>query len=71
MPDPFTRLVGAALIAIGVLWIVDVAADIGIPWEWVVPVLLILLGLVLVLAPRRRNGVPPSQFERDEAPPVP
>lgn len=71
MPDPFTRLVGGLLIGIGALWLVDVVADIGIPWEWVVPVVLIVLGLVLVFVPRGRHGVPPSQFERDDAPRVP
>lgn len=71
MPDPFTRLVGVTLIAIGVLWLVDVVAGIGIPWQWVVPVALVLIGVVLVRVPRRRDGVPPSQFERDDPPRVP
>lgn len=72
MRDRFTRIVGLSLVAIGLLWLLDLAADIGIPWEWVAPVVIVLLGLVLVFGGTNGGGgAPPSQFERDDAPRVP
>lgn len=70
MRDRFTVLVGLLAIASGVLWMLDMSTDLDVPWEWVLPVALVVLGMVLVLG-RGPGGGPPSQFERDDSPRVP
>jgi len=70
MRDRFTTIVGLLAIASGVLWMLDLATDLDVPWEWVLPVALVALGAVLVIG-HRPGGGPPSQFERDDAPRVP
>lgn len=73
--DRFTVLSGVVLVAAGVLWMLDMAAGLEIPWEWVLPSALVVIGLVLVFARSDGGGggsaKPPSQFERDDAPRVP
>ncbi|MCW2926226.1 MAG: hypothetical protein JWM86_194 [Thermoleophilia bacterium] len=72
MRDRFTVLVGLVTIACGVLWMVGLATDVEIPWEWVLPVALVAIGALLVFGRSDPgNGAPPSQFERDDAPRVP
>lgn len=73
MRDRFTVLTGIVLIAAGLLWMLDVATDIEVPWEYVLPATLVAIGLVLVLGRTDGggDGTPPSQFERDDAPRVP
>jgi hypothetical protein len=72
--DRFTVLIGAILIALGVLWMLELAIDIDVPWEYVLPATLVGTGVVLVFG-RSDNGPggggTPSQFERDDAPRVP
>jgi hypothetical protein len=70
MHDRFTVLTGIVMAAIGVTWLVALATDVTIPWEWVLPIVLIVGGLVLVFG-RSSGGGPPSQFERDDTPRVP
>lgn len=72
--DRFTVLSGVVLIAAGVLWMLDMAAGLDIPWEWVLPATLVAVGLILVFGRSDGGGpggTPPSQFERDDAPRVP
>lgn len=72
MRDRFTVLVGIIAIACGLLWMVGLAADVDVPWEWVLPASLVAVGLLLVLAGRGGDaGPPPSQFEREDTPRVP
>lgn len=75
MRDRFTVITGVVLVAAGVLWLIGMLTDVGIPWEYVLPVALIAIGVILILA-RSDGGTggggrPPSQFERDDAPRVP
>ena len=62
--------VGALLLLTGGAWMLDNVTDIDVPWEWVLPVILVVAGLGLMLG---GNGptTPPSQFERDDTPRVP
>lgn len=72
MRDRFTVLSGIVLIAAGLLWMLDMAIGLDVPWEWVLPVTLVVIGLVLVVGRSGGGpGTPPSQFERDDAPRVP
>lgn len=75
MRDRFTVLTGVILVVLGVLWMLDLAIDIDVPWEYVLPVTLIGVGLVLMFGRSDGgtggSGRPPSQFERDDAPRVP
>lgn len=73
MRDRFTVITGTILIALGLLWMLDLATDIGVPWEYVLPAVLVVVGLVLVFGRTDGgdDGTPPSQFERPDAPRVP
>jgi hypothetical protein len=73
MRDRFTVITGVLLVAIGLLWIVDLSVGLDVPWEYVVPGSLVAFGLLLVLgrSDGGGDGKPPSQFERDDAPRVP
>jgi hypothetical protein len=67
--NPYSLGVGAVIILVGVIWLIDNAVGFDIAWKWVLPVLLILFGIYIAVA--RDEGPPPSQFERDDAPRVP
>jgi hypothetical protein len=69
--DPFTVLVGLVIAACGILWMLGLATDLNVPWEWVLPVALVVVGLALAFGRSGGGGTPPSQFERDDAPRVP
>lgn len=72
MRDRFTVINGVLLVVLGLIWILDGPADlIDVPWEWVLPIAAIVVGIVLVVARSGGGGTPPSQFERDDAPRVP
>lgn len=74
MRDRITVIAGAVLVAIGVLWMLDGPLDLfNVPWEFVLPGVVIAIGLVLMLGRTDggNDGKPPSQFERDDAPRVP
>jgi hypothetical protein len=67
--NPWTVGFGLVLIATGIVWMVDNVVDIDIAWNWVVPGLLILLGIGCIVG--REDRTTPTQFERDDAPRVP
>lgn len=70
--DRSTRWLGLVLVACGVLWIVDMTTGFDVPWEYVLPGTLIVLGLLFVIVGSGGDDdTPPSQFERDDAPRVP
>lgn len=73
MRDRFTVIFGLAIAALGIVWIVDIATDVTVPWEYVVPASIVVIGLMLVVlrSDGGSGGAPPSQFERDDAPRVP
>jgi hypothetical protein len=71
MRDRFTVLLGLVIALCGVLWMLDLATDVDVPWPWVLPASLVALGILLVLGRSGGDGSPPSQFERDGAPRVP
>ena len=75
MRDRFTVLTGVILIVAGLLWMLDLATGIDLPWEYVLPATLVGVGLVLVFGRSGgglgRDGTAPSQFERPDGPRVP
>lgn len=74
MRHTFTSITGVVIAVAGLLWIYELATDNDVPWQWVLAVGLVLFGLTTVFSrpgSSDSGGVPPSQFERDDAPRVP
>jgi len=64
------RAAGVLLLVAGGVWMLDNVSDVDLPWNWILPGLLIVAGAAL-FARAERPVAPPSQFEREDAPRVP
>ncbi len=74
MRNTFTSITGVVIAIGGLLWIYALATDKDLPWQWILAVGLVLFGLAQAFSRPGSDGsggVPPSQFERDDAPRVP
>ena len=74
MRNTFTSITGVVIAVAGLLWIYELATDTELPWQWILAIGLVLFGLAQAFsrpATDGKGGVPPSQFERDDAPRVP
>lgn len=69
--NPWSITIGLVIVAVGIVWMVDNVVGFEVPWEWVLPILLVVFGLLVAFGRGPDDGAPPSQFERDGAPPVP